>query len=73
MSENENIHSEWDQLVENWRPLFNKWNEVMVRNDLTPNPSHKDLELAERLGEQADAAWEKMKKFQQSKKDGPIC
>ena len=68
MSKNENIHSEWDQLVKNWRKVWDPWNEVMNRITLAfskfENPPHKDLELANRLREQVDSAWAKMKEFQ---------
>ncbi len=64
MSENENIHSEWDQLVKNWRKVWDEWSEVMDRITLAENPPHEDLELAERSKEQVDSAWAKMKEFQ---------
>ena len=64
MSENENIHSEWDQLVKNWRKAAGEWHEVMARIALTSTPTDEDLESAKRLGEQVDAVWEKLKEFQ---------
>lgn len=64
MSKNENAHSEWDQLVKNWRKVWDEWNEVMDRITLTSTPTDEDLESAKRLGEQVDAAWEKLKEFQ---------
>ena len=68
MSKNENIRSEWDQLVKNWRPVWDEWNKVMDRITLAfskfENPPHEDLELADRLKKQVDSAWAKMKGFQ---------
>ncbi len=68
MSKNENIHSEWVELVKIWRKVWDEWNEVMVRITLAfskfETPPHEDLELAERLGEQKDSAEAKMKEFQ---------
>lgn len=68
MSKNENIHSEWEQLVKNWRKVWDEWSEVMDRITLAfskfENPPHEDLEIADRLMEQVDSAWAKMKEFQ---------
>ncbi len=68
MSKNENVHSEYKELVRIWRKVWDQWNEVMNRNALAfsnfESPPHKDLELAERLKEQVDSAWAKMKGFQ---------
>ena len=68
MSKNENIHSEWDQLVKNWRKVWDPWNAVMNRITLAfskfENPPHEDLELADHLREQVDSAEAKMKEFQ---------
>lgn len=68
MSENENLHGQWDQLVKDWRKPWDELNVVMNRITLAfskfENPPDEDLELADRLKEQADSAWEKMKAFQ---------
>ncbi len=64
MSKNENVHSEYSQLVKIWRPVWDELNKVMNRIDLAfskfENPSHEDLELADRLREQEGLAWAKM-------------
>ncbi len=68
MSKTENIHSEWDQLVKNWQKVWDELSELMDRITLAfskfENPPHEDLELADRLMEQVDSAWAKMKEFQ---------
>ena len=68
MSEYENAHSEWAQLVKDWRKPWEEWNEVMVRITLAfskfENPPDEDLKLAESLREKVDSADAKMKEFQ---------
>ena len=68
MSKNENVDSEYSQLVKIWRPLWDELKKVNNRIDLAfftiENPSQEDLELAERLGEQVNSAMAKMKEFQ---------
>ncbi len=68
MSKNENIHSEWAELVKSWRKVWDEWNEVMGRITLAfskfETPPHEDLELAERLMKRVDSALAKMKEFQ---------
>ena len=67
MSKNENPHSEWTQLVKNWRKVWDEYNEVMNRITLSfskfENPPDEDIELAERLREQSDLASAKMEEF----------
>lgn len=67
MSKNENVPSEYKELVRIWRKVSNQWHEVMKRNDLAfsnfESPPHKDLELANRLGKQKDSAEAKMIEF----------
>ena len=64
MSKNENVDSEYSQLVKIWRPLWDELKKVKNRIDLAysrcENPSHEDLELADRLGKQEGLAWAKM-------------
>ncbi len=68
MSKNENVPSEYSQLVKIWRPLWDELKKVNNRIDLafstSENPSHEDLELAERLMKRVDSALAKMKEFQ---------
>ncbi len=64
VSKNENNPSEYDRLVKDWRKVWEEWNEVMARITLTSTPPDEDLESAKRLGEQVDAAWERLKEFQ---------
>ncbi len=68
MSKNENVPSEYKQLVKIWRPAWDELKKVNNRIDLAfsnfENPSHEDLELANRLREQEGLAWAKMKEFQ---------
>ena len=67
MPEIDQVHEEWHQLVRDWQSPWDKWNEVMDRITLAfPNPPNEDLELANRLQEQADAAWARMKEFQRT-------
>ena len=67
MSEYENAHSEWAQLVKDWRKPWEEWNEVMVRITLafskSENPTPEDLDLEERLNEKVGLAQAKMDEF----------
>ena len=67
MSENENIPSEWDQLVKDWRKPWEEWQEVMARITLafsqSENPTPEDLDLEERLDEKVGLAQAKMDEF----------
>ncbi len=68
MSKNENVHSEYSQLVKIWREAWDELGKVMGRITLAfsnfESPPHEDLELADCLMEQVDSAWAKMKEFQ---------
>ena len=67
MPEIDQVHGEYRRLVRDWRSPWDEWNEVMGRITLAfPNPPSEDLELANRLREQADAAWARMKEFQRT-------
>jgi hypothetical protein len=71
----ENISREWNRHVSDWQSIWDEWNEAMNRITLAfskfENPSDEDLELADRLKEQSDAAWAKMKEFQSNPDNRP--
>ena len=71
MPEDEKIHEEWLRLVREWRSVWGEWNEVMARITLAfsrfENPPNDDLELANQLEEQEDAARARMKEFIQKR------
>ena len=58
----------FEELVRIWRKVWDELKKVNNRIDLAfsrfENPSHEDLELADRLREQEGLAWAKMKEFQ---------
>ncbi len=68
MSENEDVPSEYSQLLRNWREAWDEWHKVMDRIELARSkpggPPDEDLELAERLLERADSAFENLKEYQ---------
>ena len=70
MPEIDHVHEEWLQLVRDWRSPWDEWNEVMGRITLAfsrfENPPNEDLELANRLQEQIDAAMARMREFQRT-------
>ena len=67
MSKNEDVPSEYKQLVKIYRKLRDEYDEVIRRNWLDfsnfQNPSDEDLDLAERLEEQVNSALAKMQEF----------
>lgn len=71
MAKDKQIRREWEKLVKDWRKVWGGWNEVMNRITMAfasfESPLQEDLELAEKLKRQVDAAWKKMKEFQQSR------
>ncbi len=67
MSESKNRKSEWDQLIEEWRPIWDEWNKVMNRLTLafasTGIPSQEDLDLEEKLHKQLEEVKVRMDEF----------
>ena len=68
MPKDEQFHTEWQQLVEDWRSAWDKWNEIMDRITLAfsrfESPPDEDLELADHRKEQAETAMGRMEDFQ---------
>ncbi len=57
----------WRRLVQDWRRVWDPWNDVMNRIDQArsrgENPETADLDLAEQLDEKVKAAEAKMDEF----------
>ncbi len=74
MSESDKPQSEWDQLIEERRPIWDDWNKVMDRLTLafatTGIPSQEDLDLEEKLKMQRDEVEAKMDEFRTKLRGG---
>ena len=70
-----NIRREWNRVVSDWHSIMAEWNMVMNWTTLAyskfENPSNEDLELADSLNVQSDAAWARMKEFQSKPANRP--
>lgn len=67
MRVDEQAHDEWRRLVQDWRSVWDPWNEAMDRNTWAfsrgENPETADFKLADQLDQQVKAAEAKMDEF----------
>ena len=67
MPVDEQAHEEWCRLVQDWRSVWDPWNEAMDRITRAfsqgENPDAADLDLADQLDEKVKAAEVKLDEF----------